>query len=181
VPSQPTLRPFDVAVALRLLLAPEERYEPLAESLVTSTSAVHRSVARLQLSGLCKPSTRTLARPAFREFLLHGVRYAFPAVYGPDRVGMATAWAHAQVGPLFTDGELLRPLVWHSERGSTRGESLVPLFRTVPFVAARDPELHCLLALVDVLRVGATRERKVAGDVLSERVLWGGTALAAEG
>jgi len=128
-PSQPTLRPFDVAVGLRLLLEPEERYEPLAEALVTRTSAVHRSVARLRLSGLCTPSTRTIARFAFREFLVHGVRYAFPAVHGPDRTGMATAWSHAQVGPFFTDAELPRPMVWQSDRGSARGESLAPLFR----------------------------------------------------
>ena len=39
MPSQPSLRPFDVAVALRLLLVPEDRYEPLANALATSTSA----------------------------------------------------------------------------------------------------------------------------------------------
>ena len=53
VPSQPSLRPFDIAVALRLVLVPEDRYEPLALALATSTSAVHRSVARLQHAGIC--------------------------------------------------------------------------------------------------------------------------------
>jgi hypothetical protein len=176
VPSQPSLRPFDIAVALRLLLVPEERYEPLAEALVTSTSAVHRAVARLQLSGICKASTRTVARPAFREFLLHGVRYAFPAIHGPERSGMPTAWAHPDVAVLFTDGDLPRPLVWSSDRGNTRGESLVPLFSNLPAVAARDARMHELLALVDVLRAGSARERRIVGDALGERVLWSDTA-----
>ena len=175
VPSQPTLRPFDIAVALRLLLVPEERYEPLAEALVTSTSAVHRSVARLQLSGLCRAGSRTIARPTFREFLLHGARFAFPAVHGPERTGVATAWTHPDVQALFTDGESRRNLVWASDRSTVRGESLVPLFTNVPAVAQRDPRLHELLALVDVLRAGNARERRVAADVLSER-LAGGTA-----
>lgn len=166
-------------MALRLLLVPEERYEPLAEALVTSTSAVHRAVARLQLSGLCKPSSRTLARPAFREFLLHGVRYAFPAVHGPERTGLPTAWAYPEVAALFTDGDLPRGLVWASDRGSMRGESLVPLFPNLPAVAVRDPRLHELIALVDAVRAGGTRERRVAGDVLAERILWSGAPEAA--
>ncbi len=172
LPSQPSLRPFDVAVALRLLLSPEERYEPLAEALVTSTSAVHRSVARLQLAGLCKADSRTIARPALREFLLHGVRYAFPAVHGPDRSGVLTAWAAPAVGALFTDGVDLRPLVWPIETGLAHGESLVPLFSGVPAVAARDPQMYELLACVDAIRAGGSRERRVVGDVLGERVLW---------
>jgi len=175
VPSQPTLRPFDVAVALRLLLVPEERYEPLSDALVTSTSAVHRSVARLQHAGLCKPASRTIARPALREFLLHGVRYAFPAVHGPERFGMPTAWVHPAVAALFTDQLTMRPLVWSTETGSMRGETLVPLFSGVPAVAARDERMYELLACVDALRAGGTRERRIVGDALGERVLWAPT------
>jgi hypothetical protein len=48
----------------------------------------------------------------------------------------------------------------------------VPLFPNVPAVAARDPRLHELLALVDVLRAGTARERRIVGDALGERVLW---------
>jgi hypothetical protein len=170
LPSQPSLRPFDVAVALRLLLVPEDRYEPLAEALVTSTSAVHRSVARLQLAGLCRPASRTIVRPALREFLLQGVRYVFPAVHGPERTGLPTAWAHPDVAPLFADGESARALVWPSDKADVRGESLVPLFANLPAVAARDPRLHHLLAMVDAVRAGGTRERRVVGDALSERI-----------
>jgi len=174
VPSQPSLRPFDIAVALRLLLVPEERYEPLAEALVTSTSAVHRSVARLQLAGLCQPSSRTVARDALREFLLHGARYAFPAVHGPERTGLATAWTHPDVAALFSDGESPRALVWSSDRGTVRGESLVPLFPNIPAVAARDPRLHALLAMVDAGRAGTPRERGVVGEALGKWILRGG-------
>lgn len=174
MPSQPSLRPFDIAVALRLLLVPEERYEPLAEALVTSTSAVHRSVARLQLAGLCQPSSRTVARSALREFLLHGARYAFPAVHGPERTGLATAWTHPDVAGLFNNGDAPRGLIWPSDRGTVRGESLVPLFPNIPAVAARDPRLHALLAMVDAVRAGAPRESAVVGDELGKVILRGG-------
>lgn len=172
VPSQPTLRPFDIAVALRLVLVPEDRYEPMAEALVTSTSAVHRSVARLQQAGLCRAGSRTVARPALREFLLHGARYAFPAVFGPERNGVPTGVAHPGVSRLLPDGADSKPLVWPSDAGTERGESLVPLFPGVPAVALRDARMHELLACVDVLRAGSARERRLVGEMLAERVLW---------
>lgn len=155
VRSQPSLRPFDIAVALRLLLVPEERYEPLAAALVTSTSAVHRSVARLQLAGLCVPSRRTIVGPALREFLAHGVRFAFPPVIGPERAGMATAWGHPDAANWVGATSVPpRPMVWPSEQGTSRGETLVPLFRNVIAVAAADDRLYQLLAMVDMCRVG---------------------------
>lgn len=164
MPSQPTLRPFDVAVALRLLLEPESRYEPLAEALVTSTSAVHRSVARLQLAGLCGPGSRTVVRDNLREFLLHGVRYAFPAVVGAERTGVATGAAHPAIADVLGSNGSSRALVWSTESGSARGESIAPLFAGVPAVASRDPRMHELLALVDALRTtdGAARAPLVA-------------------
>ena len=176
VPSQPTLRPFDVAVALRLLLEPEDRYEPLAEALATSTSAVHRGVARLQSAGLLRAGTRTVARPALREFLLHGVRYAFPPVRGPEVPGLPTAWSHAGLQELLAGEappDLGRVLVWPDETGPVRGELCVPLFPGAVRVALRDPRLHHLLAAVDALRAGSSTVRRVIGEHLAERILWG--------
>lgn len=184
VPSQPTLRPFDVAVALRLLLEPEERYEPLADALATSTSATHRSVARLQQAGLLLPGSRTAMRPALREFLLHGVRYAFPAVRGPEVVGVATAWSYAPIAhrlPAATLADRGRPLVWPQEGGSARGDLLVPLFPSVVRVVQQDSRLHELLAAVDALRAGTPAVQRAVGEYLAERVLWGGDASAVPG
>lgn len=170
MPTQPSLRPFDVAVALRLLLVPEDRYEPLANALATSTSAAHRSVARLQHAGLCEPSSRTVNRSACREFLVHGVRYAFPPVHGPERLGMPTAGSHPELSALFGNGSAMKALVWPMEGGVVRGEALVPLFNGVTKVATRDPRLHHLLACVDVIRVGTSAQRAVAADVIAQRL-----------
>ncbi len=176
VPSQPTLRPFDVAVALRLLLEPEDRYEPLAEALATSTSAVHRAVARLQGASLLRPRSRTVARPALREFLLHGVRYAFPPVRGQEVSGVATAWSLGPIGDLLQAEQvpdLSHGVVWPDEGGTARGELLVPLFPGASRVVQRDPRLHVLLAAVDAVRAGSSPVRRVIGDYLAERILWG--------
>ncbi len=179
VPSQPTLRPFDVAVALRLLLEPEARYEPLAEALATSTSAVHRGVARLQWAGLLRAGTRTVARPALREFLLHGVRYAFPTVRGPEVLGVPTAWSHDGMRALLREEsptEPERPLVWPDDAGTVRGDMLVPLFPAAARVARGDAPLYELLAAVDALRAGSPTVRRIVSEFLAERVLWSGDA-----
>lgn len=166
MPSQLSLRPFDVAVALRLHLVPEDRYEPLAVALATSTSAVHRSVARLQHAGLCGPRSRTVNDAALHEFLVHGVRYAFPAVHGPEREGLVTGGSHPDLAPVLAGQDPIRPLVWPMEGGGTRGEMLVPLFAGVTKVALRDPTLHRLLACVDLLRTGSQAQRGAAADLL---------------
>ncbi len=175
-PSQLTLRPFDVAVALRLLLEPEDRYEPMADALATSTSAVHRGVSRLQSAGLLRAASRTVARSALREFLVHGVRYAFPPVRGHDALGVPTAWSHTQVGALLqgeTVSDVARALVWPDQAGTQRGDMLVPLFPAAPRVALRDTRMHELLAAVDAMRAGSTAVRRVVGEHLAQRVLWG--------
>jgi len=157
VPTQPTLRPFDVAVALRLSLAPEERYEPLAGAMATSTSAVHRSVGRLRQAGMCRPGSRTVRGDALLEFLRHGVRYAFPPLVGAERVGVPTAGTHQALAVLAGDDAGVR-LVWPQDGGAVTGRSLVPLFTAATKVAERDPRVHALLAATDLLRVGSAAQ-----------------------
>lgn len=170
MPSQPSLRPFDIAVSLRLVLVPEDRYEPLAIALATSTSAVHRSVARLQHAGICGPGSRTVVEGALHEFLAHGVRYAFPAVRGAEKVGLPTAGAHPELASLFGADDAGRTLVWPMEGGGVRGETLVPLFNGVTKVASRDPRLHKMLACVDGIRVGTPRQRAAATDLMQHLI-----------
>ena len=167
MPSQLSLRPFDVAVALRLTLVPEDRYEPMAFTMATSTSAVHRAVARLQHAGICLQGKRTVHVPALMEFLVHGVRYAFPAVFGPERAGLPTAGTHPALLPILPASEPPRAFVWPMEGGASRGESLVPLFNGQCKVAQRDATLHKLLAAVDLLRVGSPSHRTVAAQWLA--------------
>ena len=153
-------------MALRLVLVPEDRYEPLAIALATSTSAVHRSVARLQHAGICGPGSRTVLEPALHEFLVHGARYAFPAVHGPERFGLPTAGAHPELAAVFGADDVVRTLVWPMEGGTVRGETLVPLFNGLTKVASRDARLHKMLACVDGIRVGNSRQRGAGAELL---------------
>ena len=62
------------------------------------------------------------------------------------------------------------PPVWPWPEGETRGVALDPLYRTAPAAALRDPVLYELLALVDAIRDGRARERKIAEKELIRRL-----------
>jgi hypothetical protein len=160
---QTSLRPGDLVVALRLSLYPNELYEQLADALVLSLSAAHRAVNRLLQSGLLLPNGRQANKSALREFLVHGVRYAFPAQLGAETRGVPTAAALADFkDQLPADSGA----VWPSIEGKQRGASLTPLHEAVPSAALRDHRLHRLLALTDALRMGQARERRIAEQLL---------------
>ena len=48
--------------------------------------------------------------------------------------------------------------------------ALEPLYKTAPAAALRDPTLYELLALVDAIRDGRARERKIAEQELISRL-----------
>ena len=47
----------------------------------------------------------------------------------------------------------------------------MPLYKSVPEAALNDPLLHEMLALVDAIRVGSAREKKIAVEELKKRIL----------
>ena len=166
--SQLCLRPFDVGVAARLLLVPEDRYEPMARALVTSTSAVHRSVVRLMQAGICRAHTRAIAFDSFIDFVRSGVRYAYPPMKGSANTGVSTACSHPDLGHL--DPQSHYACVWASGSGTDRGVSLVPLFSGVPEVSKQDPRMHRILAAVDMIRICESKERDAVCTLLQSWV-----------
>lgn len=130
-----------------------------------SRAGVHTAVSRAAASGLVNPRTRRAIVPSLLEFLVHGLRYAFPAERGRLTRGMPTG---PTVGPMANHLAASEgvPLVWPHARGKVRGESLEPLYDTVPEAAAKDQGLYDLLVVADSIRVGGARVREVAALVL---------------
>jgi len=97
------------------------------------------------------------------------VRYAFPAKRGSIVRGMPTAQAAPPLSAVIAGTEDLPP-VWSDPQGSVKGYALEPLYRSAPAAAKRDPKLYELLALVDALRDGRSRERRLAEEELKRRI-----------
>jgi hypothetical protein len=138
--------------------------------LSISASEVHAALKRLERARLVA-SDPTGSRPllqAVEEFLVHGVKYAFPAKRGEVTRGVPTSYAAPPLKGKLASDDL--PPVWPHPEGDVRGVALEPLYRSVPTAALRDPALYELLALIDAIREGRARERKLAEDELRARV-----------
>lgn len=160
---------LDLVVLLKLLLEKGKRsYADLSIDLGISASEIHSAVQRSAESGLIDRTSRTPMRKPLLEYLLHGVRYAFPATLGPIVRGMPTAYAAPPLADKISSDDVMP--VWKDPEGTVRGSAIEPLYISVPKAARRDPALYELLALVDALRIGRVRERKLAEEELCRRI-----------
>jgi len=149
----------DVVVLLKWLCCPTAKsYAELASELGMSVGEVHSATQRAAQAGLFDLESKRPRMNALREYLIHGVKYAFPAHRGAPTRGMPTSYAAPP----------LRELIQHEEK--VRGYALDPLFRNVPYAARKDRQLYELLALVDALREGRARERNLAATELGRRL-----------
>lgn len=169
--AQPSLRPQDVLVLAKLLAYGGQR-PPMAQmglDLGLSSSEVHAALKRLEQARLLTKGpvgSRPLLH-AVEEFLVHAVKYAFPAKRGEVTRGTPTSHAAPPLSEHLTSSDL--PPVWPHSHG-VQGVALEPLYRTVPAAALRDPALYELLALIDAVREGRTRERQLAEEELRKRI-----------
>ena len=158
----------DVVVLAKLVAYGGDRpsMAQVAGDLSLSASQVHASLKRLERSRLLDAQTGRPLLKAVEEFLLHAVKYVFPAQRGEPTRGLPTAHAAAPLrAQIVSAGEL--PPVWPDPDGDVRGTSFEPLHRAVPDAARKDRRLHELLALVDAVRDGRVRERQLAEKALS--------------
>jgi hypothetical protein len=169
------LKPQDLLVLLKVAAHPAQRwtYAALGGALSLSASEAHASVKRAVTAELATTEGRgdwQPVRPNLLEFLLHGVRYVWPALSGPVKRGVPTSFGVEPLAGLLnvTAGEAP---VWAHPQGSAKGPTLSPLYRTAPQAALADPALHRLLALTDALRTGRARERQLASRQIKEALI----------
>ena len=162
------LKPQDVVVLLKIALSEQGRwsFNSLAHELVMSPSEVHAAAKRAIQAGLLSESTRQPNRSALLELIVHGIKYVFAPERGGITRGLPTGYAAPPLNKKIAQSDELPP-VWPDAEGTVRGEALMPLYRSVPAAARKDPKLYECLALVDAVRSGRARERKLAESMLT--------------
>ena len=173
---QITLDAKDLLVVLEMAYAKDLSpwtYTTLASRLGMSASQVHGAVGRLMASGLLTPKgiKGEVNREGLADFIIHGARYVFPAVFGKISRGISTGVSSEffQAGLLAKEGE---DWVWPSSNGDARGMSLMPLHPSVLKAVRQDKQLQEALVHFDVLRGGQARERKVAEAFFRNSLAW---------
>ena len=129
------LKPQDVVILLKLVALGQEAwtYQRLAVELSISQSEAHAGVRRAVAARLMSDATTAEGRPvlqALAEFLVHGVRYAYPPERGALTAGMPTGYAAPPLNELITQPDEPPP-VWPYAEGKVRGYSLAPLYPSV--------------------------------------------------
>jgi len=161
----------DIVVLLKILAIgdTEWTYRMLAEELSMSVSSAHAGLEQCASSHLYNKYSKHPILGNLSEFLIHGVKYVYPAKQGSITRGMPTAHAARPLKAHFQLTEDLPP-VWPFAEGKTRGYALEPLHQSVPKAAQKDKKLYELLALVDAIRGGRARERRIAIEELQARL-----------
>ena len=163
---QPQLKPQDVMTAVWLASSNEHSvfsYAKLGNALALSGSEAHASVQRCIMSSLISKEFGALQPnySAVLEFLIHGMRYVYPPIFGPMARGMRTgAFAQPLASHFHDNGDAA--VVWPALEGLDRGMSLCPLYPAIPKAAKQDPRFYETAALVDAIRAGSARERELA-------------------
>lgn len=167
------MRPLDIVVLMKLVaLQSEKRNKPwtvreVAQSLYLSASEVSESLNRSAIAGLLDGTKKRIQRLNLLDFLQFGLKFVFPQQPGAYQRGMPTAHS----APMF-NGTIVSSdaFVWPDPMGETLGFIIEPLYPTVPKACREDALLWELMALVEMLRVGKTREVKFAATYLKERL-----------
>jgi hypothetical protein len=130
------------------------RAADLARELGLSFLDVSLGLERARRVGLMDDEKTRVLKAPMLEFLVHALRYVFPAELGASSRGLPTA-------------QLAGRFVWPSRDGGASGRALSPLDAAA---ARAGGGLRELLGLVDVLRVGLVWERTLAVREISRRL-----------
>jgi DNA-binding Lrp family transcriptional regulator len=170
------IKPQDIVVLAKLLVYQEDKswsQNSIAFELCLSPSQINSAFKRLVSAGLITsyhaPNKPKPIIQACEEFFIHGLKYIFPAKLGEIVRGVPTSYS----GPSLKDQIIMGndPVpVWPYGEGDVRGVALKPLYSSVPesVIKHPDPLFYDLLTLIDAIRSGRAREKKIAIQELSK-------------
>ncbi len=161
------LKPQDVLLLLKIIVAAELSQKDLAASLEVSPAEVSHGLKRLKVSNLLT-SEGVVNKEACIEFLIHGLKYIFPSEFGPNSIGIPTSFARP--GFKFVRFKKDEIYVWPHPEGELKGISLRPFYPSLPNACLKDERLYTLASLVEMLRSGRVREQDIAANEITKLI-----------
>jgi hypothetical protein len=164
------MRPQDIVVLLKIIALNHDNWKnsDLAYALQISASEITEALNRCKIAGLVDSKKRKVHINSFREFLLYGLKYVFPAEPGAMVRGIPTAHSAYPISEQIAEGNDI--YVWPYAKGVQRGQTIEPLYKTLPAVVQNDNVLYELLVITDTIRIGRSREIKIAIEELEKRL-----------
>jgi hypothetical protein len=175
----PALKAQDVLVMCQLFAWGNKpwTYASLAEAVDLSVSEAHDAVKRCRAAQLLVTvrDGEIVSKKHFCDLLVFAAPRIFFAVRGNIALGWPTAYYLPALKGEFEglrpeDHKAALPIVWPDIEGTVRGESLLPIYPSVPLAVRKDAALYEVLALVDVIRLGDARCRRKAVELLEKKI-----------
>jgi len=164
------LRPQDVVVLLKLTLWGDQPWQSkeVAKALHLSATEISFALKRCEYARLLDGTRRQIARRTLLDFLVYGLPVVYPTQPGAYVRGMPTGHSAPPMNQHLSTDQLY---VWPDAESECWGSAIEPLYPKLPQAAREDESLYELVALTDSLRVGRPREKKLAGELLTQRLL----------
>ena len=140
------MKPQDVITLIKLNIWNQGRWKiaPLAKSIFLSQAETHGAIKRLKQASLFDSALERPRKSAMEEFLIHGLKYCFPAELGQVTRGVPTAHAAPPLADKVVSNNK-EIYVWPHPQGKKRGISIKPLYKTAPDAAASHAKLSTTL------------------------------------
>ena len=163
------MRPHDVAILLKIACKGQQNWlmKDLSHELGISASEISESINRSVNASLLGSDKKSLNKLALLDFLKSGLPYVYPQQPGALVRGMATAHSAPPLNKKIASDE---HFVWPYANGNVRGQAITPLHPKIPEACIKDAKFYELMALTDAIRAGKVRERKMAVEMLKERI-----------
>jgi len=164
------MRPQDIVVLLKIIALKHDDWKnsDLAYSLQISASEITEVLNRCRIGGLVDSKKRKVHINSFKEFLIYGLKYVFPVEPGAVVRGIPTAHSAYPINEQIASGNDI--YVWPYAKGNQRGQAIEPLYKTLPAVIKDDNLFYELLVITDTIRIGRSREIKIAIEELEKRL-----------
>jgi len=161
------MRPQDIVILLKIICLGKNNWysKDLASQLFLSPAEVSNALVRTSQSGLLDATKKHVRKQALLDFLIHGLPFLFFLIPRSITRGVPTALSH----PIF-NGKIIsdQNYVWPDADADSKGYAIEPLYPGVVKAVKLDNKLYQMLALIDVLRMGKAREKKIAIDELKK-------------
>jgi len=164
------MKPQDIFILFKILSKGDNEWfhHTIANELYVSQSEVSESLKRSLYSGLIDSSKKNVSKLSLLDFIEFGIKYVFPQRPGPIARGIPTVHSAPPLNKLIISTD---KFVWPDSNGMVKGQSIVPLYKSVTKAVKSDPKLYEYLVLIDSVRIGRVREKKLAIELLRKKVL----------
>ncbi len=164
------LKPQDIIIIMKIISKGKNPWKiaDLAYELGLSSGELSNGLERLKTSELIDSTKKIPMRSNLKDFLFFGLKYAFPARIGKYERGVLTAHSYGVMRKKIVSET---KYVWPHFEGTHKGISVSPLFKNAAEASLSDEKLHQYLALIDCIRVGKVREKKIAMEILEKELI----------